>query len=589
VVGSRVFWKIVPGYAAVVGVTALVVGIGLGRRVERTTLAEIEARLSEGVAAAREVEAAAPPDLQESIRRMGRDTELRYTIIAGDGTVRADSEHDPATMENHADRPEVREATVSGTGKSTRRSATLGIPMMYVAQRVPHGTIRAAMPLRALDRRRAALRSTVALAVGLALVVGVALGLVVTRWFAAPLARMSAAARDIASGHFERRVEVDRQDEIGVLGRAVNLLAGEAQRRVESVTKDRDRLHTILSGMVEGVVAVDPDERVLLINDVAGRMIGADARTAAGRPLRNVTRVHEIADVLADTLRSGVTRSHEIRLAGPRGGRLVQTHAGTFGPGGHTLGAVVVLHDVTELRRLESVRRDFVANVSHELKTPLTAIRGMLETMLDDREMPEDVRRSFLERISAQANRLAQIVTDLLGLARVESRPEDLAKDQLDFRETVEETRRALEGAARDGGVSLACELPDEPVHVLGDRPSLRLLVDNLVDNAIKYTRPGGRVGVTLVSDGAWATLAVADTGIGIEPRHGDRIFERFYRVDPSRSRELGSTGLGLAIVRNVAQVHGGSVTYDSMPGRGTEFRVRLPVGSAPPPPAPPS
>jgi two-component system phosphate regulon sensor histidine kinase PhoR len=339
-------------------------------------------------------------------------------------------------------------------------------------------------------------------------------------------------------------------------------------------------LQTILAGMVEGVVAVDLDERVLLLNDVAGRILGADPGTAAGRPIRNVTRVQEIADTLSDTLRSGVGRTLEIRLQGARGARIVQTHAGPFGSPDEPQGAVVVLHDVTELRRLEAVRRDFVANVSHELKTPLTAIRAMLETMVDDPRMPDDVRASFLERMSAQVQRLAQIVTDLLGLARVESDPEELARDLLDLRSTVEETRRALAGAAQDKGIALEFTLPPAPARIRGDRPSLRLLVDNLVDNALKYTPSGGRVEVRLSEENGWATLDVADTGIGIHALHGDRIFERFYRVDTSRSRALGSTGLGLAIVRNVAVAHGGTVAYDSVPGRGTEFRVRLPLAT---------
>lgn len=577
-VGSRVFWKIVPSYAAVVAVTALVVGIGVGRRVERNTLREVEARLEEGVAALGEITAAHPPDLQAALRRLGESSEVRYTIIAPDGTVLADSDHDPETMENHATRPEVRAAKAAGAGTATRRSATLGMPLMYVAKDTPDGVLRTAMPLDVLAQRRSALRSTIAIAITLALVVGVTLGLIVTQRFAAPLVEMSRVARGIASGHLDRRILVDREDEIGVLGRAVNLLASEAQRRVQSITKDRDRLQTILAGMVEGVVAVDLGERVLLLNDVAGRILGADPGTAPGRPIRSVTRVQEIADTLSDTLRSGVGRTLEIRLAGARGARVVQTHAGPFGSPEEPQGAVVVLHDVTELRRLEAVRRDFVANVSHELKTPLTAIRGMLETMVDDPEMPDDVRASFLERMTAQVQRLAQIVTDLLGLARVESDPEDLARDLLDLRSTVEETRRALAGGAEDKEIDLRFNLPAEPARLRGDRPSLRLLVDNLVDNALKYTPAGGRVDVTLSVDNGWAVLDVADTGIGIHVRHGDRIFERFYRVDTSRSRALGSTGLGLAIVRNVAVAHGGTVSYDSVPGRGTAFRVRLPL-----------
>jgi two-component system phosphate regulon sensor histidine kinase PhoR len=579
---SRLFWKIFPGYVVVILVTALFVGIQVGRHAEQAALDQIHERLHESALAAREFardrQDVSGEELGATLRRIAAETGVRYTVVFADGTVLADSDRDPARMENHGERPEILDAHSAGVGSATRNSETLGVRMMYVAVADSGRTYRSALPLRIVEERTSAVRSSVALGVGVATAVGLVLGLFVARRFSRRLASMAEAARSIAGGNFDRRILVDRVDEVGALGHSINLMAGEVQQRIQRITADRDRLQTILAGMVEGVVAVDPYERVLLLNEVASRILGADEDAAIGEPIRNVTRVYEIADVLADALRSGVDRRREILLPGPGADRILEVHAGPFGPEEAALGAVVVLHDVTELRRLEAVRRDFVANVSHELKTPLTAIRGMLETVLDDASMPEDIRTGFLQRMDAQSDRLAHLVSDLLSLARVESRPEDLELEPLDLRHPVRETVRALEGFAADRGVTIQVAETEEPLTVLGDRPSLRLLLDNLVDNAVKYTLRGGSVKIDLSREDRWVLVEVADTGIGIDARHGDRVFERFYRVDKARSRQLGGTGLGLSIVKHVAMAHHGDVTYESSVGGGTCFRVRLPV-----------
>jgi two-component system phosphate regulon sensor histidine kinase PhoR len=337
--------------------------------------------------------------------------------------------------------------------------------------------------------------------------------------------------------------------------------------------------------MAEGVVAVDGERRVLHMNAVAGRILGADPAAAVGRPFDTVTRVTEVADALAEAVRTGVGRTREMVLTEFPKDRILEIQTGPIAadPPGTTAGAVVVLHDVTELRRLEAVRRDFVTNVSHELKTPLTAVRGVVETLLDDREMPDSTRDRFLRKLDVQSRRLVGLVTDLLSLARVESRREDLEREPLDFRHVVLESVRALTASAEERRLRFVAKLPEAEVPVRGDRASLRLLVDNLVDNAIKYTPESGSVEVRLQRNGTWALLEVQDTGIGIEDRHRERLFERFYRVDKARSRELGGTGLGLSIVKHVVLAHDGDVTFESVPGEGSTFRVRIPLEVAAP------
>jgi two-component system phosphate regulon sensor histidine kinase PhoR len=274
----------------------------------------------------------------------------------------------------------------------------------------------------------------------------------------------------------------------------------------------------------------------------------------------------------------------ELRLRGGDG-PAIEMHAGPLTGGrGEVVGAVLVLNDVSELRRLEAIRRDFVANVSHELKTPLTAIRGLVETILDDPEMPVDVRQRFLERIEEQTQRLSTLVTDLLTLSRLESESSRREREVVDFRGVVDSSVRRLRGVAEGKGIHLETAFDGDALWVLGDEEQLRQMVDNLVDNAVKYTPEGGRVAVRLraaTEEGTGQTeclLEVDDTGIGIEPRHQERIFERFYRVDKARSRELGGTGLGLSIVKHIAKDTGGSVSLESRPGLGSTFRVRLPL-----------
>jgi len=587
--GSRLFWKLYLGYVALVLVTAGILVSLIGREIEREVLEETRIQLERGAAVLRELTRTLPAEateadrirLGEAVVRLGADTGTRFTVIDADGTVLADSDEDPATMENHAGRPEVRAAASGEPGVATRYSTTRDIRMMYLAVRSADGRrfVRAALPLAAIDEREGRLRRNAALGAAVAAAVALLLGLPFGRQFSVPLVKMSQAARSIAAGDYRRRLEIRRDDEIGTLAHSFNVMAGTLQERIETLTGERNRLLTVLGSMVEGVVAVDVAGRVIHMNEPAGETLGADPEAARGRALGSITRVHEIAEAIRETLASGVERSREIALPGPEGERILEIHSAPIRDAvGESAGAVVVLHDVTELRRLEGVRRDFVANVSHELKTPLTVVRGIVETLVGDAAMPDETRQRFLERARVQSDRLSSIVTDLLALARIESRPDALEREPVDLRAPAREALRALGPAAESRGVSLEGELPDEPVMALADRSSIRLAVDNLLDNAVKYTPRGGRVRLALRQAGGSGIVEVRDTGIGIEERDWERVFERFYRVDRARSRELGGTGLGLSIVRNVAVAHGGWAECESVPGEGSTFRLRIPL-----------
>jgi len=377
------------------------------------------------------------------------------------------------------------------------------------------------------------------------------------------------------------------EHESGAPAPAARLTAKQLQQRVQDVTADRNQLLAIFASMREGVIAVDQQERILHINEAAADLLGIAAADSIGLSLAGVTRLRPFYEAMLKTLQSStpVTMEAPFGLHGRELTIEITTRPLHVG-GGAQFGAMAVLYDVSELRRLEAVRRDFLANVSHELKTPLTAIHGLVETLIDEPDMDRATQGRFLLKVQSQTVRLTNLITDILALSRLESQPDSLRQELIDLRDPVAESVQALAPMADAREVSVNIQVPDTPVPVAGDREALRQVVDNLLDNAIKYTPAGGRVDLRLVLDAPDAQLDVEDTGIGIEPHFQSRIFERFYRVDRARSRELGGTGLGLSIVRHTVMAMGGQVAVQSMRGRGSVFQVRLPL--APPAGSPP-
>ena len=536
------------------------------------------------------------------VRQLAADSGLRVTLIRDDGVVLADSSVEPAkvgAMENHRHRPEVQEALARGAGMSVRTSATTGDTYVYAAQTLagPRGEtfiLRLAEPLEQLQALRGQLAAALALAV-LAAGCGI---LVISLWLDRrlfqPLSRLIAGARDIAAGR-AARVQVPDEDELAALALALNRLAATAEEQFEAVRKERDQLRQILASMSEGVLVVGPDGRALMINPAFYQLF--DLRgDFAGRPVLEIIRHPGFSRLIEDTLRAGEPQSAQIELATPERRTLLLASSpitgGGGGPGGER-GAVVATRDTTELTRVADMRKDFVANVSHELKTPLAAIRGYAETLRDGAlEEPATARR-FTARILSQCRRLQELLDDLLTLSRLEGIAPALEREPVDLGAVARRAVELIAAAAREKRVEVEVEegQPALPP-VLGDPDGLERLLLNLLDNAIKYNHPGGQVTLRLArSDGEApeAILEVTDTGIGIPPESIPRLFERFYRVDKGRAREEGGTGLGLAIVKHVAQAHGGQVEVESRAGRGSTFRVRLPLALPPPTPSLPA
>jgi two-component system phosphate regulon sensor histidine kinase PhoR len=591
---SRFFWKLYAGYVVLILLSSVIVGVMIARQTEQDSLSEIRNSLETTSILLRQLARPSlerpegtPPDdgeFQRQVHALGERIGTRLTVIRVDGLVQADSQEEPSSMDNHATRPEILEALSHGQGTATRFSETVGTRMMYLALPVESqgellGYVRASLPLLAIDQRMARLRSIVILGTAVSAAVALLLGFVIARRFTQPLTSMAAVAEGMAEGDYSRRVDITRQDEVGQLAHVLNRMAESSMKRIETINTDRNKLLAILTGMVEGVVAVDQEERVVHMNESAGEILRTAPEESEGQPIWEVTRVQGVCQMLADTLRTKTESKETLRIAALGQDQTVEMHASPLqNSEGQAAGAVLVLHDVSELHRLERVRRDFVANVSHELKTPIAAIRGLVETLMDDQAVTSEVRDRFLAKIQNQSLRASTVVADLLTLSRLESQTGPLEAEPVDLAEVVRTQVKGLLEPAQQRGVKIELDVPKAPVTVQGDERALSQITSNLLDNALNYTPEKGTVWVRLKKADGNALLEVEDTGVGIEPRDQGRIFERFYRVDKGRSREMGGTGLGLAIVKHIALTHGGTVSLESHPGKGSTFTVTLPL-----------
>lgn len=590
---TRFFWKLYTGYVCLILLSSLIVGGLIAKQTEQDSLEEIQRSLEATTTLLRHLAlpslkqdntSPSPPEkFREEIRILGQQIDTRLTVIQTDGLVQADSEENVLVMDNHATRPEILAARSRGQGITTRHSNITGLQMMYFALSVEYdqqliGYVRASVPLSTIDQRIAYLRSIVILGTAVSAGVALLLGFFVARRFTQPLTSMATVAEAIAEGDYSRRVDMTRQDEIGQLGQVLNYMAQNSNQRMEMINADRNRLKAILAGMVEGVVAIDQEKYVVHMNDAAKSILRTVPGQVEGQRIGEVTRMQEACQMLDDTLRNKKKSKKTLRIPANQN-QTVQMRASPLqNSAGETTGVVLVLHDVSDLQRLERIRRDFVANVSHELKTPIAAIRGLVETLLDDKKVSPTIRHRFLNKIQNQSTRASSVVAELLTLSRLESQGNLPEASSVDLCEIIRSHFQILLQAAEEKGINVELDLPKTAVTVFGDEEALRQMMSNLLDNAFKYTPNDGQVWVRLKKANDNAIVEVQDTGIGIESKDQDRIFERFYRVDKARSRGLGGTGLGLAIVKHIALAHGATVTVESIPGQGSTFQVTMPL-----------
>jgi two-component system, OmpR family, phosphate regulon sensor histidine kinase PhoR len=573
----RTHHKLFLSYSLLVAAVVAILTAGVDATLRRPLLDDAAAELSREIALGREVYDGSPalgPD--PLARHLARVTGHRVSIIAADGTVLGDSGVEPervSELENHGGRPEVAAALATGTGTAVRFSTSVDADLLYAAALTERGeVVRFAVGVEQIDAAVIRVRRRVLQVGGFALLLAAAFSFSFSFAVTRPLRRMRAIAAAMAAGDLGGRVRPSGSDELADLGGALDALADELQRRLGQLEAERGEMTALIDSMAEGVLAVAADGGLRRANPAARRIFGLGSEVA-GVPPEAVARRKPFLDLVRRALGGEAVAATELT----HDGRHLLATAQPLAAGG----AVLVFLDTSEVRRLEGVRRDFVANASHELKTPLTAIRGYSETLLDD--PPAELRRQFAETIRTNAVRLQSILDDLLDLAKIEAGGWPLAAEPVSVAAAAAEAWQPFADAARERSVAFGVEVAAGGERVLADPGAFRQILTNLFSNAVRYTPAGGRIDlVASPPSGGWLRVEVRDTGSGIPTPHLDRIFERFYRADPARSRAEGGTGLGLAIVRHLVERHGGRVEALSEPGRGTTIRFTLPIADGP-------
>lgn len=521
--------------------------------------------------------------LDRLCKNLGRLTRTRITIVRPDGRVAGDSEENPAAMEPHQNRPEIAAALKGATGKALRFSDTTRQTRMYLAIPVRRNdamvaVVRTSLPLVSIDWSLQAVYRQILVGAAIVGVLFAVVALILSRRISRPLEDMRRLAERLAQGELDARVPMPDCQETVALARALNQMAAQLGERMRIISEQRHTQGAVFTSMVEGVLAVDREERLLHLNPAAARMLGITLEQARGRSIQETIRHPELQKFIDAALAQSGVLEDEIVLYGNED-RFIQLHGTALtDAAGANIGALVVLNDITRLKRLETIRRDFVANVSHELKTPITALKGGVETLTGTipAELPDG--RRFIALMARQVDRLAALVEDLLRLSQVEFDTER-GRILLESGSVADVLRSAVQSfkePAEQKKTVLTVECPDDLTAPI-NAALLEQAVGNLIDNAIKYSGDGTRVMVSGTLSGDAVEIRVADQGPGIEKKHLPRIFERFYRVDQARSRALGGTGLGLAIVKHIALAHRGTAGVASTPGQGSIFTIRIP------------
>lgn len=521
---------------------------------------------------------------QQAVRRAADMAGARVTLIARDGKVIADSHEMADRMPPQADKPEVAQALKNGVGSARRVADTGAGEALHVALTDlddPAGRIvRVAVDAGIVGTRMEAIRNTILATVAILFLVGLALSFIAARFLVRPIQIVRDAATQIAQGNLDASVNLDRKDELGQLAVAFNLMSRELRSRVGQLESNKRELSAIMDNMSEGLMLVDEEGDVTLANKAAETLLG---RNLVGKPLWESVRMPEVDELLGSLKSIKEPRRVWVEDHTNMQARRVLAFVATplFEAGRDEHLAVLLVSDATEDQKLLEMRQEFVANVSHELKTPLTSISAYVETLLDGASDDASVRRPFLEKIRVNASRLTKLVSDILTVSRLESGTGAESRQQVDLNELAAQSVRRHQESADAKQQTLTLHRCDQPAIALVNEEDMVSAVDNLLDNAISYTPAGGKVDITVSRTPQGLALEVKDTGVGIPPEALPRVFERFYRVDKARSRAMGGTGLGLAIVKHVAIKHGGKVDAESVVGKGSSFRINLPAATS--------
>jgi len=522
--------------------------------------------------------------IDDLCKKIGKRASTRITVILPSGEVVGDSEEDPANLDNHRDRPEVRDALTGLIGKSTRYSRTLEKEMIYTGIPIKRNNktvavIRTSMPLTAIEQTVSDIRGKIAVGGLIVVIIAAFFSLMVSRSISLPIEQIRRWAGSIAEGEFSSRPPDVKTEELGALSDSLNHMALQLRERINTIVQQRNEIEATLSSMSEGVIAVDAEERIININQAAAQMFACNPAKAKGRSVQEVIRNTLLHQFVKDVL----TRHEPVEknmVVHSDGERFLNGH-GTLlkNPNEEQIGALIVLNDITRLRRLENIRREFVANVSHELKTPVTAIKGFVETLGDGKTKNPVKTERFLNIIAKHVDRLEMLIEDLLDLSKIERESErnEILLSEGKIIDVITNAVEMCQDKALAKGIEIRLSCPDDTVSKM-DAQLLEQAFINLLDNAIKYSDERDSVSIKAFKTDDELIISIQDFGCGIAKEHLPRLFERFYRVDKARSRKLGGTGLGLSIVKHIAQAHGGKVSVESSPEKGSTFKIHLPT-----------
>ncbi|CAH1226083.1 MULTISPECIES: two-component system histidine kinase PnpS [Paenibacillus] len=590
---------------ALIGVSVIVAGITMGRVFKTTHIEVLEQTMIREINLLKATfpfhDATDPSSLatqkyySERASELERLTDSRVTFINKDGVVIGDSESDPGTMDNHLNREEIKGAAETGYGRSIRYSETLGEDMLYVALPVnsaqsdmiemPNGKfdgfIRLSMSLEAVNQGLQRGWIIMFIALGVLFVVVALVSYRVARGLTSPIEHITKVAHRISKLDYDARVKVTRRDEIGQLGLAINGMADSLQTQLKTIRDNEALLQSVLANMTGGIIMIDAGQSIALVNREAERMLGIQAARVTGKPYTELKRHYELTHTIEESVELRERMSEEVSIYNPEQ-HLLRIDGVTMSEndGGYR-GMLFLLQDVTAIRRLEKMRSEFVANVSHELKTPVAAVKGFAETLLSGGVQDKETERSFLQIIYDEGDRLNRLIGDILELSKIESKRAPLECSPVHVHSFLEMVLETLSKVAEKKQIRLQMIVPEE-LYIEADEDKMKQIFINLLSNGINYTPEGGRVKVqvTVENDGEReeVVFAVSDTGIGIPKKDLPRIFERFYRVDKGRSRNSGGTGLGLSIVKHLVELHHGKLSVESELGMGSTFRVILPL-----------
>lgn len=581
--------KIFAYIMSVLLITLIISSFFITQTIKNLNLSQIEEKL---VSEAYILSKLLPEDIQTSdiknikpiLSEVSDRLHIRITVIDIAGKVLGETSYDPSQMSNHLQRPEIQIALHGGLGKEIRFSSTMNIDLLYIAQPIYKdgniiGVVRLSTPLKEINGIMRSINSNLIIALIPGLLLSLLLVYAITKSISRPIKEIRNAAVDITKGNLNRFINITSNDEIGELAKAIDFMADSLRDKINSIKDKNTKMEAILSSVVNGIIAVDSNENILFINPMAQEMLNIAEADFEGKHMLQVIRNNKLDNIIKDILKNKSFEENEITLNYPEEKKFrLYSNAIKYPESDRIIGIIIIIQDITEIRNLEKIRSEFVANVSHELKTPLTSIKGFVETLKAGAIEDNDTAVRFLNIIDDEADRLNRLISDILSLSELENKKNKPRNEIINTSQKIMEIVSLLKNQAVHKNISLNTKIEVDIGKLEGDSDQFKQMLINLIDNALKYTPEGGAIEVGAYNLENNVVIRIKDNGIGIPKEHIPRLFERFYRVDKARSRNVGGTGLGLAIVKHIALQFEGKIEVQSEVGKGTEFILSIPI-----------